>query len=382
MTIVYNTPDIDRNCTAKMDLRFSVDQMEDVDAIGWNDAVGRVPEARIQQSYQGAEVRRETEGISSYFLTAKSEGATVGSLCLFHGFIHPDLVPWGRSILRTRFMRRLMGVYRWLGGPLIYDKENYGEILTGLLERVDLLARQDRVVAVQGVTAPFYEKGIDTALVEQIYSENGYEQKDEATIVLDLDADIDTLWSHMHKEARQKVRKAEKQGIEIREADTVEQWYQYYEIRVENTRRSGVRPPHIDIIIGTEPIYGPHDMGKVFLAYCEGRVVAGQMVVVFNGNVQLAGICLSDYAREKNLAANDLLQWRIIEWARIQGYRLVDWSGYTIEPKDRKQEGINRFKAKWGGRVLAYNTFSKVLDQNKYQSLAWCKERAKSLGFK
>ena len=382
MTIFENNPARAVECAPEMKLHFSVEGIDTVDPARWNEAVGQVPEARIQQSFQGAEVRRETEGIASYFLTAQCAETTVCNLCLFHGFIHPDLVPWRRSLLRTSFMRKLMGVYRWFGGPLIYNKERYDEILQGFLDCVDEMARRDGIVAIQGVTVPFYEKGMDAERIEQIYASRGYVRQGEATIVLDLDGDLDTLWTKMHKDARQKVRKAEKQGVEVREADAIEQWYDYYDIRIENTRRAGVRTPHIDVIVGTEPIYGPHGMGKVFLAYCDGRAVAGQMVVIFNGNIQLAGICSSDYAREKKLAANDLLQWRIIEWAHAQGHRLIDWSGYNLEPKDEKQEGINRFKAKWGGCIVPYASFSKVHGYRKYQILAWCKEKAKSLGFK
>ena len=362
------------------DIRVSIH--ETTSPAEWDRDIARAPEARLQQTWEAARIRREQEGCRPLFLHAHRGDGVVGQLFLSHGFIHPDLLQWCRPVLRTGWVKKILGAYRWFGGPLIFDKAHYGPILREFLSAVDEQAARDRVFAIQDVAPPFYDPEMDSALVDEIYGEFGYVGRERATIVLDLGEDLDTLWKNLNREARQKVNKARKQEIRIFEAETEAHLRQYYQVRVETARRNQVRPPSLDSVLATGPVYMEAGMARVFLAEHEGQIASGQMLAAFNGNVQLGGICDSDYARDHRLHANDLMQWHIIEWAHASGCRRVDWAGYTLEPGTEKEAGINRYKAKWGGTVLPYRVYTRIYGEKRQQFLDWLKKKARQRGWR
>ena len=55
----------------------------------------------------------------------------------------------------------------------------------------------------------FMKKKLDWHVTNAIYREYGYDVKQRATIYLDIEDNLDGLWSGLSREARQKVRKAE-----------------------------------------------------------------------------------------------------------------------------------------------------------------------------
>ena len=346
-------------------------------ATEWNRAIEAAPEARIQQTWQAARIRRELEGCRPLFLQVRRGGEVAGQLLVSRGFIHPDLLQWCRPLLRTPWARSTLGVYRWFGGPIVLERPSYGEILRLFLAAVEERAVRDGVFAIQDAAPAFYDPHMDADLVDGIFQEFRYAGQERATIALELDGDLEAAWKNLNREARQKVNKARKQGIRIFAAETDEQLRQYYQVRRETARRNGVRPPHIDSVLAARPIYMAEGMAGVFLAEHDGQIASGQMLAVFNGNVHLGGVCYSDYAQSHNLNANDLMQWHVIEWAMARQCRRIDWAGYTLEPSTAKESGINRFKSKWGGTVLPYRSYSRVYGQKRQQVLDWLRDLKK-----
>lgn len=353
-----------------------------VDPEWWNQAALRDPQARVQQSYQGALIRHDIEGIRPIFLSAHQGEEVVGQLLVYQGFIHPDLLQWCQPLLRTQLCRNSWGVYRWMGGPLVPEAGNYSAVLRQFLEYLDQRARTEGIMAIRDATPAFYRRGAGQTEEAGIFAECGFVRRELATMVLNLDDDEDSLWRGLARDARQKVQKAERLGIKVVEADSEEGIRRYYAVRQENSRRAGVRCPHLKGILAALPVYIAQGMGKVFLTEHEGRILSGQMLVVFNGYIQLAGICQSDYAWSQGLPANDLMQWHVIRWGHEQGCRSVDWSGYTLDPTTEKERGINVFKSKWGGQVLPYGVYDKIYGRRREQVLQWVKRTAKHWGAK
>ena len=352
---------------------------EEIDSQRWNSALTTAPGARTQQTVQGAQARWDVNGQRPYFLHAIQGDEMVGQLFLHRGFVHPDMMQWARPMLKSPILHRLWGVLSWYGGPVIYNTDNYEAILRAFLSEVDHLINLNGITAVKDIAPSFYAEDINWQLIDSVYSDFGYQSRERATIVLDLAHDLEKIWAGLSKEARQKVRKAGKMNVEVVEENSAEGLNRYYDVRLENASRNGLRPPSRESILATEPIYMRDGMSKLFLAKHEGYTVAGQMLVVFNGNVQLAGICYSDRARQLRLPVNDLLQWEVIKWAKAEGHCRIDWAGFTPNPSTEKELGINRFKKKWGGKVVHYHTYDKILAYKRFAGLNWLKKQARKL---
>lgn len=369
-------------CTMEPGIEIQCASLEDVDASVWNGALARAPAARIQQTVQGARIRWCEEGQRPYFLRALRDGQPAGQCYLHYGFVHPDLMQWSRPLLKSSFLHRLWGVMSWFGGPVIFDGADYDSVLRAFLGEVERMSRRLGVAAIKGATPSFYGDNVDWPLVDAAFADFGYDKQQRATMVLDVEADRESLWGGLAKEARQKVRKAQKQNVQIVEDNTAAGLERYYAIRLENARRNGLRPPSRSSILASEQVYMREGMCKLFLAESYGEALAGQLLVVFNGYVQLAGICFSDRALQLRLPVNDLLQWHVIEWAQSSGQRRVDWSGYTPEPATEKEAGINRFKAKWGGAVVHYHTYDKIRAPRRFAALDWTKTQARKFNIR
>ena len=69
---------------------------------------------------------------------------------------------------------------------------------------------------------------------------------------------------------------------------------------------------------------------------------------------------MSDLCYSENLHNGDVLCWEMIKWAKEQGVRYFNMTGFDIDPKNSRQQGIRRFKSKWGGECVDYGYYSKV----------------------
>ena len=76
------------------------------------------------------------------------------------------------------------------------------------------------------------------------------------------------------------------------------------------------------------------------------------MAFVHNGYVYLSGVSIADWALAEGVPANDFLQWHILDWARREGCRLVDFVGAAPDSDDPKLKTIDAFKARWGTELV------------------------------
>jgi hypothetical protein len=375
MTIIAVTTKGDNATDNAITIEYA--DLESNDADAWNGELSASSTGRIQQTVQGARIRWSMDGQRPFFLRARCGDETAGQLYMHRGFVHPDLLQWAQPLLKTAFMHRLFGVVSWFGGPVVHRRDRYEEVLRAFLAQVDDFCIRRDVAMVRNATPAFCGNESDWDRIDAIFAEFAYRKKERATIALAVDADQKALWSGLSKEARQKVRKADRQGIRVFQDNSAAGLERYYQVRLQTAGRNGLRPPSRSSILAVEPVYMGDGMCKLFLAEHEGHVVGGQLLVVFNGYVQLAGICYSDRARQLKLACNDLLQWEVIKWAQDSGHRHVDWSGFTPNPTSEKEAGINRFKEKWGGEVVHYHDYDKILAPRRYNGLEWIKGRAR-----
>ena len=91
-------------------------------------------------------------------------------------------------------------------------------------------------------------------MLDTVCGDFGYQKRQRATIVLDVVADLEMLRSGLTKEVRKKVRKAERQDISIVEDNSAAGLNRYYEVRLENARRNGLRLPSRSSILAAGPI--------------------------------------------------------------------------------------------------------------------------------
>jgi len=78
------------------------------------------------------------------------------------------------------------------------------------------------------------------------------------------------------------------------------------------------------------------------------------MFSTFNKLIIEGGVVRSVEDFKNKLYSQDLIKWKIIEWGVENNMKFYDLAGFNPHPQSKKEEGINRYKEKWGGEKRNY----------------------------
>jgi Acetyltransferase (GNAT) domain len=151
----------------------------------------------------------------------------------------------------------------------------------------------------------------------------GYRCKqEEGVVMLDLTKGPDELFKQFAQSRRTDIRNAIKRGMEVVIAETHEEFKAYYEIYADWCRRKKITPHSFAVIEEASNL--PNR--RVFLVRYEGNFIAATIIRLYPGT-------MIEYAANSSLDGflkfrpNDLLQWRIVEWACAEGYKRYSLGG-------------------------------------------------------
>lgn len=171
------------------------------------------------------------------------------------------------------------------------------------------------------------------------------------TWVVDLRGGREAAWTQMEGRARTAVRKAEKAGVTVREANKTDRQI-YYRLHQETYRRTGV-PPHSEAYFGAiwDRFLG-NGLARVWIAELNGEAVAGENFGVY----KQAAIYWTGAASAKGLEveANSLLQWTAMQWMIDNGVEWYETGEAFPQHRAGKEKGLNDFKKSFGGTLYPY----------------------------
>jgi hypothetical protein len=152
---------------------------------------------------------------------------------------------------------------------------------------------------------------------------HGYRCKQEESIVmLDLTKGPDELFKEFSGTRRTDIRNAIKRGMEVVIASTREEFRAYYEIYSDWCARKKIEPYAFAVMEEALRLQNR----RLFLVRYEGKTIAASIIRLYPGAMieYAANNSLVEYLK---LRPNDLLQWRIIEWACGEGYKRYSLGG-------------------------------------------------------
>jgi peptidoglycan pentaglycine glycine transferase (the first glycine) len=173
------------------------------------------------------------------------------------------------------------------------------------------------------------------------------------TIIVDLDADEETLLARMKEKWRYNLRLAARRGVRVREAQTLEDVRAWYELLKITAARDGFGIHHYEYYEHAWLILAPRNQLDLLLAEYEGQLLAG----IFVGRMGREALYL--YGASSNelrqLMPNYLLQWEAMRRARAAGAVRYDlWGIPETEDEHEPLAGVYRFKRGWGGEVVRF----------------------------
>lgn len=197
--------------------------------------------------------------------------------------------------------------------------------------------------------------------IRAAFSDAGFTARTAFTFLLDLQRNPEKLWSGVHPKKRNRVNRARRDGIEVREALGLDGMRDYYAIRQQTwkrTRLPEVPFAHFETTLATLQESGAF---KVYISSLDGVDLAGQMCFLSANWVQLNGVAVADANIQGRHPGNELLQWHVIEEMAKAGLKKLDYGGATPNTQDPKKKGIHAFKASWGGDLVEHYQFERQM---------------------
>ena len=192
--------------------------------------------------------------------------------------------------------------------------------------------------------------------IEFALIQNGFTyRKREISSVIPLDFKQDEILSIFNEGSRRAVRRAQKLGVMVREADA---YPDFYRILEKNLRlRHNVKPTHtLDELLILKKIY-PERI-KLFGAFIENTMIAGVVMFICNPKVVLAFYIShnDDYQQYRGV---NLLFYEIIAWGISEGYNFLDFGIFTVN--EDPNWGLARFKESFGAQGVFRDSLKKEL---------------------
>ncbi len=196
-----------------------------------------------------------------------------------------------------------------------------------------------------------YSNYLDFALIK-----NGFEyKKREISSVVQLDIPEGMLLFTFRSTARTATKKSKKLGIEIRECDEFEN---YYEILKKNLgMRHNVQPTHTLRELKKLKKLFPDEI-RLWGAFKGKKLIAGVCNFSANPKVVLA-FYISHLEKYQEYRAVNLLFYEIMSRYQKEGFKFLDFGIFTVNMEPNW--GLARFKENFGARGIFRDTFVKNL---------------------
>ena len=306
--------------------------VNDIKQIGrskWNAFVECHPHGTVFHTYEMLEVYQNTSHNQPIVVAALEHDHVVGLLLA--------VLMWNGNEVSKLFTARSIIV----GGPLALNDDE--SVLKLLLQGYRKALPR---CTIYSEIRPIYCMDFMDAFLK----EEGFMRKGHYNLTLDVSGDKQLLWTGMHKERQRNVKHAEKIGLEYKEVKDDKSVGRVVEMIRCTYKRKRVPMADFNLLLQAKKSLKGHI--SFFAAYYEGKVIAGQIRLCFKDLVY-AWFAGSD-EKAFSYYPNDFLMWKLIGWAKENGYEYLDFGGGG-EPG--VPYGVRDYKLKYGCQMFDYGRF-------------------------
>lgn len=307
----------------------------------FNDYVKYAPKGHILQSYEWGELKGRGEWTPIRLLIEDSTGQPIAAISLLKRVI-PGL---GKSFFYAP------------RGPVgdVHNKE----LMNFLFNEVQKLAKKHQSIFLKiDPDLPIQDNIFKNYLKEQGFVSaekgEGFEGVQPKFVFrLNIEADEETLFNELHSKTRYNIRLARKKGVIIKEDCSKEELPHFYEILKETTQRDKFLVRSYEYFSDLWDILMPSGYLKLFMAYYEGKPIAGTLAFLFGDKAWYIYGASSN--KHRNVMPNYLLQWTMICWAKENNCSMYDFRGVPGNlSEDNPLYGLYRFKKGFNGEYTEF----------------------------
>lgn len=195
------------------------------------------------------------------------------------------------------------------------------------------------------------------------------------TWVIDLRLGKYALWQKMEGRARTEIRKAQKMGVTVRQANSISDLDIYYNLHCETYYRTGTRPHPKEYFAEIWSKFFANGLSFILLAEYKGGVIAAENFGIY----KKAGFYWTGAANNQGLSlgANSLLQWSAMNLMIAKGLEWYEVGEAYPDVQKGKRKGLHDFKKSFGGSLYPFYK-GRIMNKNKiYQFLSALNELRK-----
>jgi serine/alanine adding enzyme len=303
--------------------------LEEAESRGWNHVVATHPLGSVFQHTAFLKMIAATFGHTTPYCVSLVDGQEQcrGGLALF-------LV---RSWLTGR---RLVSLpFTFYADPMVASPEEFARLFPQILE----LSRQEKASYVEIKALNSAALLAQTGLMTPVYHHRTY--------YVDLTRGLETIWHGFHRSSvKQKIRRAERNGITTRSAQSEEDVGLFCRILAQNRRRLGLPPHRPEFFQNIWRGLVPLGLARFSLACLRDECVGGLCTFSFRETAFLGYIAMEESLRCDGVG--QCLVWRDIRAAAADHQRIADLG--KVSPH---AQGLIRFKENWGSTKLEAPVF-------------------------
>ena len=274
------------------------------------------------------------KSIPKFLIFQNNKGDIVGQIALRFLTQNKKSV---KRFLYSKIQKRSRELCRWMYGPIIFDQQFTKEIQTSLK---DYLIKKN--CSIYGTNPPLFNTLLSNW--NDTFRVNPWQ-----TFLIDLNLELDLLWKNMNKNsARKNIERSQNRNVIVKQMqrDDLDIFHKILSYTKDDA--------DLELLQHQWDILNPIGLTG-FLAYKDEIPIGGILASSFNGYINEFRIARTKKDFDEKLYSQDFLKWKIIEWGKTNLFKYYDLSGANPIPDNKKEEGILRYKKKFGAIMTTYN---------------------------
>ena len=223
----------------------------------WNDFVDNNNHSDIFQKYEMADVYNKTRNMGGIRL-AVSDGEGKLLACMVV------------KMESKGFLKSLTSISIIENAPLYEGSEQGKKAADFLIKYYDIYIKRKALYTIV--------KTNKNKFLENLYKSNGYKQSDGLNFEINLDKDVEGVFKSIHKSRRKNIRRSEKKGVTVIEAEK-DSLPGFYGILKETYDSINILIPDTSYFNETFNLM-PNSV-KLFLAKYQNTIIAGRIVLFY-----------------------------------------------------------------------------------------------------
>jgi lipid II:glycine glycyltransferase (peptidoglycan interpeptide bridge formation enzyme) len=237
-------------------------------------------------------------------------------------------------------------------GPICQETKDKKMVLSQIKDYLRNLARKDQANFIR--ISPFWlnTQENNTTFQELKFRPAPTHMLAEISVVLDLTPDLEQILKSMRQNHRNLIRRAERDGIEIRTSQSEQSLKTLHKLLQQTAQRHNFTPFSYNYIKNEFQAF-PEAERLIFEAYKDNELLGSAIIFFYGDTAVYRHSGSTDHPLYKKLPFNYLLQWEVIKTAKFRGLNYYNFWGIAPENKPNHPfQGITTFKKGFGGETI------------------------------